>query len=180
MDCFSKTPSLTIACCSSDISSTDGPAEPYSPATTNCFSTGQKVQFSIESPNAVLPSKGTRHSAGFDFHSAEEGTILPWGKRVFDTDIRVRGMPDSSFLKLESRSGLCANDGLIVGAGIIDPDFKSTVKVVLFNLNPTPYKVKKHQKICQGIFVKTLDSKKIQQVSCNREERGARGFGSTD
>lgn len=178
MDCVSRTPSVNVACCSSDISSPDGVVP--SPGASISMKCRRKVKFSAVLPEAVIPCQGSSGSAGYDFCSAEDGLIPPWGSEVFDTGVMVSRVPKSAFLKLESRSGLALKNNIFVQAGIIDRDFKSSVKVLLFNFSSSPFTVSKGQRICQGIFYKTLGAKRIQKVSAIRKERGKEGFGSTD
>lgn len=182
MECFSKTPNVNISssCCHSSVSTNDrvDASLLYSSSRfPSCFRT-RKIRFVPVSPDAIIPCRTTPESVGYNFHSIEEGTICPGESRLFDTAIKVTGIPKSYFLKLESKSGICQKNKISVLTGI--SDFESSVKVLLFNFGSTPYKVEKHQQICQGIFLKTLKNSRFQRVISTGSEQGDQGFCSSN
>jgi dUTP pyrophosphatase len=77
-------------------------------------------------------------------------------------------------------------------AGVIDPDFQGTIKVVLFNHGQNPVTISKTDRIAQLIVEKYCKSTPIYQTEIDGveesavvvipyiiKERGARGLGST-
>jgi len=139
-----------------------------------------QVHFKKTVPGALVPTKATSLSAGYDFYSTDNYSIRPWGNCLIDTGIAVENIPPDCFLKLESRSGLCLNDKIALQAGVIDSDYTSSVKALLFNFNSAPYQITRGQKICQGIFLHTLGGR-VQPVDILSEKpRANSGFGSSD
>jgi len=140
----------------------------------------KEIKFKKIHSEAIIPTKSTKESAGFDFYSTQEALVQPWGKCLIDTGIAIANLPNNSFLKLESRSGLCWHHNIIICGGVIDKDFQSSIKAILFNLSSEPYQVKIGDKICQGVFLKTLGGK-VQSVRIlSKKQRGSKGFGSSD
>lgn len=77
------------------------------------------------------------------------------------------------------RSGLAVNHFIDIGAGVIDPDYRGNVGVVMFNFGAEDYKVKKRDRIAQLICEK-IHFPELQEVeSLDETHRGDGGFGST-
>jgi dUTP pyrophosphatase len=68
---------------------------------------------------------------------------------------------------------------LDVGAGVVDPDYRGNVGVVLFNLSDTDYKVKKGDRIAQLVLEKFLSADVEEVNELDDTDRSAGGFGST-
>lgn len=146
-----------------------------------------------------LPKRATESSAGYDFESAEDviipslwklankeinqvedDSILP--SKLVATGIKAY-MPENEYLMLVNRSSnpLKHNLSLPNGIGIIDSDYynnpnnEGEIFVQLINYGLEDYKVKKGDRIAQGIFspYKTID--KEEQLLNKR----LGGFGST-
>lgn len=158
----------------------ENPRRKSSSNTTEFAGRKKEIRFKRLVPDAITPTKSHISSAGYDFYSLETAEINPWGKHCFDTGIAVRNIPHNSYLQLCSRSGLCLNNDINVAAGTIDSDYKSSIKVILFNLGGKPYQVEKGQKICQGIFLKTLGENVQPVKTLSEKTRGSNGFGSSD
>jgi dUTP pyrophosphatase len=45
-------------------------------------------------------------------------------------------------------------DGLMAGGGVIDPDYRGEIKVIMYNLNIWPYTISHDQKIAQVVVEK--------------------------
>ena len=77
-----------------------------------------------------------------------------------------------------NKSGVCICVCLL-GAGVIDQDYRGNVGVILFNFAESPFEVKKGdriaQLICERIFTPTL----VEVSQLSDTERGEGGFGST-
>jgi dUTP pyrophosphatase len=148
----------------------------------------------LESPDAKLPTRGTDKAQCLDFYSAEDVTLLPGETKVVDLGLRML-LPEGYGFKFHERSGL-ATKGIIIGAGIIDEDYRGPLKVVVRYMHcvpPTdgnfipafePFTIAKGDKIVQGeLFerkhyeVVEIDAAAFEQQSDT--ERGEGGFGST-
>lgn len=131
------------------------------------------------SDRAKLPTKATKDSAGYDLYSAEDGAIAPNGYKTFKIDISFV-LPDDCYGRIAPKSGLAANYGIQIGAGVIDKGFTGNVGVVMFNHGDEIYNVVKGQKIAQLICekIKTCDIT-VWRGSLPSTERGDHGFGSS-
>jgi dUTP pyrophosphatase len=69
--------------------------------------------------------------------------------------------------------------GIQVGAGVIDPDYRGELKVVLFNHDMNPYVIKSGYRIAQ-LVLERYEAPDIEEVFESTEtQRGEGGFGST-
>ena len=92
---------------------------------------------------ALLPLRGSKTSAGYDFYTTEELVIHPQEKVFFWTDIKAQ-MPEGEFLMLIVRSSLGVKKDLMLAntIGIGDSDYYSNAGndgnygVCLRNLKP--------------------------------------------
>ena len=107
-------------------------------------------------PNAVIPIRATPGSAGYDLTSVESHIILPGHRAVVSTGLSI-AVPEGTYGRVAPRSGLAVRNGLNVGAGVVDSDYRGEVKVVLFNhdINNT-YEVKPGHRIAQLILEKIV------------------------
>jgi len=68
----------------------------------------------------------------------------------------------------------------MTNAGVIDPDYRGEVKVVLANLGDLPYRVEKSDQIAE-LIIEKFDNRELQEVTqMDDTERGDPGFGSSD
>ena len=136
----------------------------------------------LKTTDALIPSKKTKTSAGYDLHSNIEVTIPPWKKVVCETNVVIDMRCNKQvYGRIAPRSGLAAKNGIHVGAGVIDSDYQGSIGVVLFNLSDEEFKVNKGDRIAQLIFEKIMHPElKYASSNCNDEsERSINGFGST-
>ncbi|KAF5189983.1 Deoxyuridine 5'-triphosphate nucleotidohydrolase, partial [Thalictrum thalictroides] len=81
---------------------------------------------------AIIPSKGSALSAGYDLSSATETKVPARGKALIPTDLSI-ATPQGTYARVASRSGLAWKHSVDVGAGVIDADYKGHVGVILLN-----------------------------------------------
>ena len=129
-------------------------------------------------PGARLPERAYPSDAGLDIFSREEKVILPGESAVFDTGVHVE-LPEGTFMKLESKSGLNVKYGVVSHGGVIDQNYRGSIAVKLYNHGDKPYMIRKGQKIIQGI-VQPFIAPELEQVdSLTETDRGSAGFGSS-
>ena len=112
--------------------------------------------------SAIMPTRGTRGSHGFDISSPEEYTNPAKGKVVVLTKLSF-AVPGGTYARIASRSGTAAKDMIDVGAGVVDLDRRGEIGIVPFNHGDEDYKVAKGDKIAQVIL------EKIGVVPCGGE-----------
>ena len=143
---------------------------------------------------SLLPKRATAASAGYDL-SAAETTIVPsiWNLKKTDKESIIPSvlvstgvkayMPKDEYLMLVNRSSgpLKNNLSLPNGIGIIDSDYynnpnnEGEIFVQLINYGLEDFKIKKGERIAQGIF---SPYKKVDNEE-ELEDKRLGGFGST-
>lgn len=133
------------------------------------------------SDSAVIPTKGTLGSAGFDLVAISMDVVNnpEYGYIEYGTGISVK-IPDNHVGLLFSRSSI-SNTGLILAnaVGVIDSDYRGEVKLRFKYIEGTKY-YNIGDRIGQILFVK-LPSITFKEVdNLDETDRGDKGFGSTD
>lgn len=91
----------------------------------------EEVQFKKLDPEAIIPTRATPHSAGFDLYALEDVLINPnVGNTLVPTGIAVQ-LPIGTYGRIAMRSGLAVKQHLIVSAGVIDLDYAGPIGVVV-------------------------------------------------
>lgn len=132
--------------------------------------------------NAMDPVRATELSAGLDIKSAYEVVIPPVGKALIETDIQVK-IPNGCYGRLAPRSSLASRHYLDIGAGVIDSDYRGSLKVLVFNHHDQEFKVERGMKIaqliCEKIMIPTVEELPMNSV-WDDTKRNEGGFGSSD
>lgn len=142
------------------------------------MSSGSNLQCTRLSPYAIFPTRGSDCSVGFDLYSAQTLTIEPASHAIVFTDLSFK-FPDGCYGRIAPRSGLAAKYMIDVGAGVIDPDFRGNVGVVLFNFRNEPFHISRGDRIAQLICEKAEFPTLEIVDSLEETGRGSGGFGST-
>ncbi|CAG9773335.1 unnamed protein product [Ceutorhynchus assimilis] len=136
------------------------------------------LKFTRSSRDAYVPTKGSDQAAGFDLKSIEEVLVPARSKALINTGIKIE-LPFGCYGRIAARSGLALHHSIDIGAGVIDPDYRGIVQVLLFNHSDKVFRVRKGdriaQLICEKIYLPELEEVSELQYS----QRGENGFGST-
>lgn len=129
---------------------------------------------------ATTPTRATLGSAGYDLSAAEEATVEPNTWKAIDTGIAIQ-IPTDCYARVAPRSGLAFKRGLDVFAGVVDSDYRDSIKVILMNHGTEPFTVATGDRIAQLIFerVYTPDLAELSYADLTNTARGLGGFGST-
>ncbi|KAL1348633.1 deoxyuridine 5'-triphosphate nucleotidohydrolase [Arachis hypogaea] len=130
------------------------------------------------SDNAVLPSRASPLSAGYDLSSAVETKIPARGKALVATDLSI-SIPEGTYARIAPRSGLALKHSIDVGAGVIDADYRGPVGVILFNHSDVDFEVKVGDRVAQLILEKIVTPDVVEVEDLDSTVRGEGGFGST-
>jgi dUTP pyrophosphatase len=136
------------------------------------------------------PERGTTKSAGVDFYAPndiEEITLQPGESALIPTGLRFI-IPEGLAFWGANRSGMASKDGVILGAELIDEDYRGEPKINLWNVSTTPTTIKPGQKIAQFVLVHVsyelpteVDGNVYEMMDTMvPSERGSGGFGHTD
>ena len=126
----------------------------------------------------VLPSRGTEQAAGYDLSSAIVTIIYPGQRQVIPTGFAWQ-FPAGLCGQIWPRSGLAARQGIDVLAGMIDPDYRGEIGVVLINHGDDVFHIKKGDRIAQMVLVPFYAFGLSLVDDLVETDRGADGFGST-
>lgn len=119
-------------------------------------------------------------NAGYDLRACNiVYTVLEPNQKttVIDTGIKI-AMPNSLCAVIKPRSGL-GIQGIDVHGGLIDPNFRGGIKVILINHCKDPIVIKKYDRIAQLIFLPIPKINLIEKDSLSETNRGCKGFGSS-
>lgn len=138
--------------------------------------------------DAIQPTKGSDLSAGYDLATPDAYTVQPKQQCMVSTGLRVL-CPEGTYARIAPRSGLAAKHSIDVMAGVVDPDYRGEVKVILMNFGETPLHITPGMRIAQLIFEKydpVSEKRGLDMVfessdsDCTQTTgRGDGGFGST-
>lgn len=130
-------------------------------------------------PDAKIPTKGSRYSAGYDLYSPTEGIVKPFTHSLIKTGIKIQMDNENIYGRVAPRSGLAYKHGMQVFAGVIDADYTGEIGVILYNASHEPFIYKKNDRIAQLIFTK-IDHVEFNLVETLEDtNRGSNGYGST-
>lgn len=135
----------------------------------------------LVSPGAKLPQRAHATDAGADlfawFEDGGECEIYPGDQKMVDTGIAVK-IPYgyAGFVYNRSSQG---KRGIQIphSVGIIDSDYRGTIRVILKNLSDDPYKIQHGDRIAQ-LVIQKVELATFQDI-WNDTQRGTGGFGST-
>jgi dUTP pyrophosphatase len=126
-----------------------------------------------------LPAYGTAGAAGLDICSNERHILFHGDRAVIGTGFAVE-VPEGYELQCRSRSGLAANNGIMVlnSPGTIDSDYRGEIKVILQNAG-LEHHINPRDRIAQLILAPVIQVEPIEVESLSDTTRGENGFGST-
>ena len=143
------------------------------------------LQF-IKVKDVKSPEKGTDSAAGFDFFIPNDlydiASISPNGSVKIPSGIKMI-LPPGYCLLMVNKSGI-ALKGLIVGACLVDEDYRGEVHLHVINTTNEWIKLESGQKLVQGMLLPVpnmpaLEITKEEFSKSENTERGSGGFGST-
>jgi dUTP diphosphatase len=131
-------------------------------------------------PAAQAPTRSRPGDAGYDLRCVEAFTLEPGERRVVPTGVAI-ALPDGVAGLVVPRSGLAARHGLSVvnGPGLVDPNYRGELRVVLVNLGGEPFAAQAGDRIAQLLLVPFVAPELRVVDELPDTERGADGFGSS-
>lgn len=129
-----------------------------------------------------LPAAQTAGAAGLDLAAAVDEPIVlapgQWG--LVPTGLAV-ALPDGYELQVRPRSGLAARHGITVlnSPGTVDADYRGEIKVILINLGPEPFTVRRGDRIAQAVLGRVIPLAWDVRDELPDSVRGSGGFGHT-
>lgn len=145
------------------------------------------LKFKKLHPDVKLPTWGTKGSVGCDVYAfclSESGRpntrlIPPRNTVVIETGLLIEP-PYGFAVMVCSRSGLAKSSIFIANApGIIDPDYRGEIKVLLYNGGLQSHYVRHDDRIAQLVLIPAFFPSMVEMEELSQTERGEKGFGST-
>lgn len=127
---------------------------------------------------AIMPTRAHDTDAGLDLYCREDKMLWAGQSVRFDTGVHIQ-MPHGYFGKIESKSGLNVDHGVVCLGGVIDEGYTGSIVVKLYSYGATSHKFLKGDKIAQLVILPYLapDLEEVEELE--QSDRGSDGFGST-
>lgn len=126
-----------------------------------------------------MPIKGSEYSAGYDLKARvlTEQEIPPGQWHCIPTGIFL-DMSPTLHGEIVPRSGLALYEGITVlnAPGIIDPDYRGELKVLLYNASNKTFIVKDEMRIAQLLIKSHINAENLEVIA---QVRADKGFGSS-
>lgn len=139
------------------------------------------MKIKLVSPNAVVPTYGSKCAAGMDLYSSDTYSIAPGETVLVHTGISME-IPDGYFGAIYPRSGLATKRGLRLAncVGVVDSDYRGEIMVALYNDSTETQSVELRDRIAQMV-IQPYERPQVFDVvnELSDTERGSSGFGHT-
>lgn len=147
-------------------------------------------QKTVELPVRVLPHANdlprpaymSAGAAGMDLYAAvvKEIEVEPGTVQLIPTGLQV-AVPAGYELQIRPRSGLAARHGigLLNSPGTVDTDYRGEIKVILINLGPAVFTVRRGDRIAQMVLCPIPRIRLVPTEALPQTPRGEGGFGHT-
>ena len=128
--------------------------------------------------SAVLPCRSTLGAAGYDISAVRAEIVKAHGQVLVGTGLAM-AMPNGTYGRLASRSGLATKYAIHVGAGVVDADYRGEVSVLLINLSSSDWEFKAGDRVAQLILERHASADCVEVEQLEATTRNSAGFGST-
>lgn len=137
------------------------------------------VLFVKDDPDAVIPTKGTPFSVGYDLTAIRVHKRIPGGKTtIYDTGIKIQP-PVGYYTKIYPRSSLSKTGYMLSNSvGVIDEDFSDRLLISLTKIDPGMPDITLPFTRCQLVLCKAeyFQMERVDSIT----DTGRGSFGSTD
>jgi dUTP pyrophosphatase len=131
-----------------------------------------------------LPAYESAHAAGMDLRAAvpaeEPLTLHPGDRHAVPTGLAM-AIPPGFEGQVRPRSGLALRHGVtcLNAPGTVDADYRGEVLVILINLGPEAFTVRRGERIAQLLISPVVQATWREVERLDETGRGEGGFGST-
>jgi dUTP pyrophosphatase len=139
-----------------------------------------ELEVKLLHPGAAVPARSRSGDAGYDLRAVEPFVLRPGERCLVPTGLAVALPPGVAGLVLP-RSGLAAQFGVTCAnsPGLVDPNYRGELRVVLVNLGREIYRGHAGDRIAQLLLVPFLTPELRVVDELPESERGEAGFGSS-
>lgn len=136
-------------------------------------------EFFTEDNPFKMPQRANQGDAGIDVFSPGEYMIYPGRDVKIPLGFRVE-FPRGFVMLFRNKSGRATNDKLMVGAEVVDSEYRGIVHAHIFNFQPKGFTINAGEKVCQFLILPCWEGQPEQVEEINMEtDRGTGGFGSS-
>lgn len=147
-----------------------------------------KIKIKKLHPDAVIPTKATSQSAGYDVYAPRDyrvyhgRTVLPLGLAIelphgYAAEIRSRsGYSSKGFPGTVADTEYRLNADILTG--VIDSDYRDGIGAIIKSDEPQSFVIKKGQRIAQMLIIKT-ENAEFEEVESLTPTKRHGGFGHT-
>ena len=136
----------------------------------------ETIRVSKLSDQAIIPTRGSIRSAGWDLYASEECIIPAVGKVIIKTDIAI-AIPVGYYGRVASRSGMAWKNHTDIGAGVIDSDYRGAIGVIMFNHGTKEIKIEKGNRVAQ-LVIEQISTTPLEEVPFSELDQTCRGNGA--
>ncbi|KAG6536612.1 hypothetical protein ZIOFF_001670 [Zingiber officinale] len=131
------------------------------------------------SPTVKIPERRTVGAAGYDIFIDLNITILAHERMLVSTGISLE-FPDNCYARMVSRSGAAVKQGIDIGAGVINADYRGEIKLLVLTNSNNIISLQAGESIAQFILERIITPSIEEVESLSSTERGEGAFGSTE
>ncbi|MBL4898416.1 MAG: dUTP diphosphatase [Colwellia sp.] len=106
------------------------------------------IGFTCLNSNATIPTRSCSNDAGLDLAASESCVVLARQRLCVATGLSI-ALPNNTYGRIASRSGLAVKRGIDVGAGVVDQGYTGELKVLLFNHSDEDFVIEIGDRIAQ-------------------------------
>ena len=142
-----------------------------------------QVYFQKLEPNAILPKRATKYSAGADLYACLDQSVMIKPNETVMIPLGIASQPSEQEIALLifPRSGLASKFGITLAnaVGVVDSDYRGEWMIPLHNISEQDFIIEHGMRIAQLIITPVVFPKILEVNQLNETERGTSGFGSS-
>lgn len=138
------------------------------------------LEFKALSDRAILPTRARNSDAGLDLYTFGEMWVEPGQSVRLHTDLAV-DLPASMWGLITGRSSTVFKHGMVVLPGVVDPEYKGELLVVVHNVFEEPVQLFDGLRLAQFILMQNMNRvfEPVWGEFSEESSRGSNGFGSS-
>ncbi|KAG6497957.1 hypothetical protein ZIOFF_045863 [Zingiber officinale] len=103
-----------------------------------------------------------RRSSRYDLAINRAQDIPAYGRSLLSTILSIKA-PEGTYARIAPRSGAAFRKGILIGAGVVDSDYRGEVQILAFNITDQDIFLQKHECITQ-IILEHISTPKVMEV----------------
>jgi dUTP pyrophosphatase len=141
-----------------------------------------ELQVRLLHPAAQPPARTRPGDAAYDLRCLQGFSLWPRERATVPTGVAIALPPGVAGL-VTPRSGLASRHGisLVNSPGLIDPNYRGEIRIVLVNLGDARFEAHAGDRIAQLLLVPFVapDVAVVEELPPSPDDRGEHGFGSS-